>query len=114
MIDRAEAQNSMLQIVLLVLILLAFVFIFRRNANRMSEDLAKPVKSLARDMERVSHMYFAQDKKVISSVYEIAKIENSFSVMKATLQVRIWWSLIARPANKLLFFFYYYFLLSSG
>lgn len=87
MIIRAEAQNSMLQIVVLVLILLMFVFIFRRNANRMSQDLATPVKSLARDMERVSHLHFEHtEKKVTSSVYEIARIENSFAVMKATLQ----------------------------
>ena len=93
MIIRAEAQNSMLQIVVLVLILLMFVFIFRRNANRMSQDLATPVKSLARDMERVSHLHFEHtEKKVTSSVYEIARIENSFAVMKATLQVRVWLS----------------------
>lgn len=86
MIIRAEAQNSMLQIVILVLILLMFIFIFRRNANRISEDLAEPVKILAREMERVSHLHFEHKGKVTSSMYEIAKIENSFAVMKAMLQ----------------------------
>ena len=87
LITRAEAQNGMLQIVFLVLVLLMFVFIFRRVANRISHALAHPVKSLAEDMERVSHMHFGPTKKATASLYEIAKIENSFAVMKGTLQV---------------------------
>lgn len=91
MIIRAEAKNSILQTVMLVLILLIFVFICRRNANIVSEGLAEPVKVLARDMERVSQSHFKKKKKVKSSMYEITKIENSFTVMKATLQVRFVW-----------------------
>lgn len=92
MIIRAEAQNSIVQTVVLVLILLMLVFIFRRNMNIVSEGLAEPVKVLARDMERVSQLHFKKKKKVKTSMYEITKIEKSFAVMKATLQVRVWLS----------------------
>lgn len=87
MITRAEAQNGMLQVVFLVLVLLMFVFIFRRDANSLSNSLAHPVKSLAEDMERVSQMRFGPTKKATASLYEIAKIEQSFALMKGTLQV---------------------------
>ena len=85
---RSDAQNSILQIVLLLLVMLACVFIFGKNAGRLSNELAAPVKALAKDMELVSHMHFQPiNTEVTSSLYEISKINQSFSLMKATLQV---------------------------
>ena len=87
-IDRYEAQNSILQVVLLVLVMLACVYIFKRQAGFLSTDVGEPVKLLAKDMERVSHMAFEpQSKKLESSLYEVTKIIKSFSKMKGVLQV---------------------------
>ena len=87
-INRSEAQNSILQVVLLVLVMLACVYIFKRHAGHLSTGIGEPVKLLAKDMERVSHMVFEpQSKKLESSLYEVTKIIKSFSKMKGVLQV---------------------------
>jgi len=62
------------------------VLIFRRDAGHISKAVGVPVKILAKDMERVSHMTFRPTKKVKSSFYEVAKIGKNFSVMKGILQ----------------------------
>ena len=88
-IKRVDAWCNVGTTVLVVFVLIGCVVIFRRDASHLSNSLATPIKALAKDMEHVSQMAFnnggAQD---LSHLYEISKIQKSFSLMKGILQVR--------------------------
>lgn len=85
---RVDAWCSISTTVLVVLMLFGFVHIFRRNAGHLSNSLALPIKALAKDMEQVSQMGFqSSESRVMSQLYEVSKIQKSFTVMKGILQV---------------------------
>ena len=89
-IKRVDAWCSVVTTVLVVVLLVACVVIFRRDANHLSNSLVAPIKSLAKDMEHVSQMAFrTSDEQELSQLYEISKIQKSFSLMKGILQVRL-------------------------
>ena len=88
-IKRMDAWCSVATTVLVVILLVAYVVIFRRDANHLTNSLVAPIKSLAKDMEHVSQMTFRPSgEQQLSRLYEISKIQKSFSLMKGILQVR--------------------------
>ena len=58
LIMSADAINNIIQICILVLLMLWFIYVTSRDGKRLSDHVGKPATGLAKDMEDVSQMTF--------------------------------------------------------